>query len=230
MHTHKETTSESDESEVFETTRETESHKKASSAKSGSDSIFIRKKPSKHKKDDGFWKFTVTVLIIFLGVRFFVAEPFLVDGASMDPNFATNDYLIVDELTYKFESPKRGDVVVLRPPLDTNKYFIKRIVGLPGERIVVNKEKQTIIYNKEHPEGFILNEPYVKFSSAKTADKELGDTEYFVMGDNRDVSFDSRSWGALPREGITGRALLRLYPFEDFGVFPGGLDDFSKKQ
>jgi len=187
--------------------------------------------PKKHrkKKDDGFWRFTIFILVVFLGIRFFVAEPFLVDGASMDPNFATNDYLIVDELTYKFETPQRGDVVVLKPPFDLTKYFIKRIVGLPGERIVVS-DRQTRIYNKEHPDGFILDEPYVKFGSDKTTDTTLGPTDYFVMGDNRDVSFDSRSWGALPRTDIVGRAFVRLYPFQKLGLFPGGLEEFSKKQ
>ena len=181
------------------------------------------------KKDEGFWRFTIIMLFIFLGIRFFVAEPFLVSGASMDPNFATNDYLIIDELTYKFESPQRGDVVVLRPPVDPSKYFIKRIVGLPGERIVVGN-KQTFIYNKAHPEGFLLDEPYVKFGSDKSADATLGSDEYFVMGDNREVSFDSRSWGVLKRDGITGRAFLRLYPFQKTSLFPGGLEEFSKKQ
>ena len=182
------------------------------------------------KKDEGFWRFTITVILIFLGVRFFVAEPFLVSGASMDPNFATNDYLIVDELTYKFELPQRGDVVVLIPPVEQDKYFIKRIVGLPGERIVVNTKGETTIYNKENPNGFQLDEPYVKFTSPKTTDKILGDSEYFVMGDNREVSFDSRSWGVLPRKNITGRAILRLFPFKKIGLFPGGLEEFSKKQ
>ena len=181
------------------------------------------------KKDEGFWKFTIIMLVIFLGIRFFVAEPFLVSGASMDPNFATNDYLIIDELSYKLEAPQRGDVIVLRPPVDPSKYFIKRIVALPGERIVVGN-KQTYIYNKEHPTGFLLDEPYVKFGSDKVADVTLGSTEYFVMGDNREVSFDSRSWGVLQRNEITGKAFLRLYPFAKIGLFPGGLEDFSKKQ
>ncbi|MEI6553614.1 MAG: signal peptidase I [bacterium] len=181
------------------------------------------------KKDEGFWKFTIIMLAVFLGIRFFVAEPFLVDGASMDPNFATNDYLIVDELSYKLEAPQRGDVIVLRPPFETSKYFIKRIVGLPGERIVV-AAKQTYIYNKEHPEGYLLDEPYVKFNSDKVTDTTLGPTDYFVMGDNREVSFDSRSWGVLPRSDITGRAFLRLYPFKKISIFPGGLEEFSKKQ
>jgi signal peptidase I len=181
------------------------------------------------KKDEGFWRFTIIMLLIFLGIRFFVAEPFLVSGASMDPNFATNDYLIIDELTYKLEKPQRGDVVVLRPPVDQSKYFIKRIIGLPGERIVV-ANKQTHIYNKEHPEGFLLDEPYVKLDSDKSSDTTLGSTEYFVMGDNRGVSYDSRSWGALQGSEITGRAFLRLYPFGEISLFPGGLEEFSKKK
>ncbi len=193
------------------------------------ETVTHNKKEKSKEKDTGFWKFTVITLLIFLGIRFFVAEPFLVDGASMDPNFATNDYLIVDELSYKLQAPQRGDVIVLRPPFETSKYFIKRIVGLPGERIVV-AAKQTYIYNKEHPEGFLLDEPYVKFNSDKVTDKTLSDTEYFVMGDNREVSFDSRSWGALPKADITGRAFLRLYPFPKLGLFPGGLEEFTKKQ
>ena len=181
------------------------------------------------KKDEGFWKFTILIILFFFIIRFYIAEPFLVSGASMEPNFETNDYLIVDELTYKIEAPQRGDVVVLVPPPEPDKYFIKRIVGLPGERLLVDGNQITI-YNKENPDGFLLNEPYVKFGSDKVSDKTLGPDEYFVMGDNRSVSYDSRSWGILPRNKIIGKALVRLYPFQKLSLYPGALEEFTKKQ
>lgn len=165
--------------------------------------------------------FTVFLVLIIL-TRIFVAEPFLVYGGSMEPNFETGDYLIVDELTYKLQSPKRGDVVVLRPPMDESKHYIKRIIGLPNETISVNGEK-VVIKNKEHPEGFTLNEPYVIFQSERSAKYTLNDHEYFVMGDNRDVSSDSRIWGPLPFDHITGRAIIRILPLKDVGIMPGSV-------
>jgi signal peptidase I len=163
--------------------------------------------------------FTIFLVLIIL-IRIFVAEPFLVYGSSMEPNFETGDYLIVDELTYKFESPKRGDVVVLKPPMDESKHYIKRIIGLPGETISVNGSV-VVIKNKENPEGFTLNEPYITFQSDRVANYNLNDNEYFVMGDNRAVSSDSRIWGPLPSNLITGRALLRILPLKDLGIMPG---------
>ena len=163
--------------------------------------------------------FTIFLVIIIL-IRIFVAEPFLVYGSSMEPNFETGDYLIVDELTYKLEKPSRGDVVVLRPPTDESKHYIKRIIGLPGESISVNGSIVKIT-NKEHPEGFTLNEPYITFQSERVANYNLNDHEYFVMGDNRAVSSDSRIWGPLPENLITGRALIRILPLKDLGIMPG---------
>lgn len=163
--------------------------------------------------------FTIFLVLIIL-VRIFVAEPFLVYGSSMEPNFETGDYLIVDELTYKLESPKRGDVVVLRPPMDLSKHYIKRIIGLPGETISVNGSV-VVIKNKEHPEGFTLSEPYITFQSDRVSNYTLNDHEYFVMGDNRAVSSDSRIWGPLPDNLITGRALIRILPLKEVGILPG---------
>lgn len=174
-----------------------------------------------HKNHSGLsWNFIFIVVLILLPIRLFVAEPFLVYGSSMEPNFDTGDYLVVDELTYKFNEPKRGDVVVLQPPTDKTKHFIKRIIGLPGETVDVRGSLVTI-YNKEQPEGFVLIEPYLRFESDKESHITLRDNEYFVMGDNRAVSYDSRSWGPLPRENITGRAFLRLYPLPSISILPG---------
>ena len=161
-----------------------------------------------------------TFLIAIIIVRIFVAEPFLVYGSSMEPNFETGDYLIVDELTYKYEKPKRGDVVVLQPPIDESKHYIKRIIGLPGETISVNG-KVVKITNAQHPNGFILDEPYITFQSDRVANYTMNEHEYFVMGDNRAVSSDSRIWGPLPSDLITGRALIRVLPLKDIGILPG---------
>lgn len=171
-------------------------------------------------KQEISWKFILILVAILLPIRFFVAEPFLVFGSSMEPNFETGDYLIVDEISYKIHAPRRGDVVVLRPPYDTSRHFIKRIIGLPGETIQVHGDVVTII-NKAHPEGFVLDEPFIKFKSDKVAEYSLSSNEYFVMGDNRTVSYDSRSWGPLPAQDITGRAFLRLYPFNTISILPG---------
>lgn len=172
------------------------------------------------------WKFIFFIIIILLPIRLFVAEPFLVYGSSMEPNFDTGDYLIVDEISYKIGDPKRGDVVVLRPPTDETKHFIKRIVGLPNETIDVKGDVVTI-YNAANPKGFVLKEPYLKFHSDKEAHFVLKNTEYFVMGDNRTVSYDSRSWGPLTRNEITGKAFLRLYPFNSISILPGDSSKFK---
>lgn len=184
--------------------------------------------PKEKPKSDGFWKFAFIVFAIFIPIRLFVAEPFLVYGSSMEPNFETGDYLIVDELSYKLDSPKRGDVIVLRPPLADQKqtHYIKRIIGLPGETVLVRNGEVTII-NKQYPNGFVLKEPYLKFESNRGAEYTLGTDEYFVMGDNRPVSSDSRNWGPLKGSEITGRAFLRLYPFSQIQLLPGALNHFQ---
>jgi signal peptidase I len=140
----------------------------------------------------------------------------------MDPTFASGQYLIVDQLTYHLEDPKRDDVIIFKYPKDPSTYYIKRIIGLPGETLSVDHGTVTIINNK-NPSGFILNEPYIT-DSHKTSDTfeiTLGPTEYFVMGDNRPQSSDSRSWGPLEAKYIVGRPFLRLIPFSKLSVFPG---------
>lgn len=182
----------------------------------------------KDKKDSDFWRFSSILLVILLGLRLFVFGPFLVYGSSMEPTFETGDYLIVDELSYRLGDPKRGDVIVLQPPIaeKVSTHFIKRIIGLPGETIVVDGEKVTI-KNKQYPDGFTIKEPYVEFQSTRKATHILASDEYFVMGDNRSVSSDSRAWGPLKRNAITGKAFLRLYPFNQINIFPGAVENFN---
>lgn len=167
-----------------------------------------------------FVRFALTVAIVVLGVRLFVAQPFIVSGASMVPTFQDKNYLIIDELTYRFREPHRGDVIVFRPPFNESTYYIKRIIGLPGETVSVENGIVTIV-NAEHPDGMTLSETYVAADEGEDHAVTVPEGQYFVMGDNRPASYDSRKWGTLPKENIIGRALFRLYPFDAIAVLPG---------
>jgi signal peptidase I len=165
-------------------------------------------------------RFTLLALVIVLPVRMFVAEPFVVSGSSMVPTFQDGNYLIVDKISYKLSDPKRDDVVIFRYPNDQTKFFIKRIIGLPGETVKIDGSAVSII-NKENPKGFTLNEPYVKNISENNLLMELKEDEYFVMGDNRSGSSDSRYWGPVKKNLLTGRAFLRLLPLSKVNILPG---------
>ena len=166
-------------------------------------------------------RFALIALIIVIPIRFFVAQPFIVSGASMMPTFENGQYLIVDQLSYRFTPPQHGDVIVFKYPKDPSKYFIKRVIGIPGDTISINGNVITI-FNKTHPDGMQLTEPYVAKMTPNGAETEkLGDNEYFAMGDNRDNSSDSRVWGILQKDLIVGRAYLRLFPFQNIGYHPG---------
>lgn len=165
----------------------------------------------------------VLVVLIVLPVRIFIAQPFIVDGESMVPTFEDRDYLIIDELTYRFSDPKRGDVVVFRYPGDPSVFYVKRIIGLPGERVAIERGNVTI--TKSDGSTLVLDETYVVNEDATyTSNTLLGEDEFFVMGDNRPRSSDSRVWGALPRENLMGRAFVRLFPFDKAGVMPGSVE------
>lgn len=165
-------------------------------------------------------KVVVISLAIIVPIRFFVVQPFFVRGASMEPNFQNGDYLIIDEITYRFNEPKRGEVIVFRFPQDPKQFFIKRIIGLPGETIELNK-KNVIIRNADNPSGFILDESDYLFQPITLGSlrMKLDDNEYFVMGDNRLQSSDSRRWGPVNVSLIVGRSVLRAFPFGRFGTF-----------
>lgn len=159
-------------------------------------------------------KVVVISLAIILPIRYYLVQPFFVKGASMEPNFEDGDYLLVDELSYRFSVPDRGDVIIFRYPLDPSQFFIKRIIGLPEETVKI-KDDTVTIYNKDKPEGFVLDESYLA-PEQKTIDNstvKLDDNEYFVLGDNRLQSSDSRRWGAVNKSLITGKAFLRPWPF-----------------
>ncbi len=168
----------------------------------------------------GIWDFVKVIIIaslIVFPIRYFLFQPFIVNGESMSPNFHTGDYLIIDEISYRVSEPKRGDVVVLEYPLDKSQKFIKRIIGLPGETIEIKEGKISISKN-ENGEVITLNENNYLSDELKTDNNiniTLKENSYFVLGDNRQFSFDSRRWGQLPEENIIGKAFLRLFPIGD---------------
>ena len=175
------------------------------------------------KKENTFWelvKFALLALLIVIPVRIFIAQPFIVSGSSMDPTFQNGEYLIVDQITYRFQDPERGDVVIFRFPQDRTKFFIKRIIGLPGDTLQIKGTRITII-NDDFPEGFAILEPYIKHKGESFLEVELDADEFFVMGDNRAASSDSRVWGPLPERLVVGRAFLRLLPLAEASYMPG---------
>ncbi|MFA6536330.1 MAG: signal peptidase I [Candidatus Paceibacterota bacterium] len=178
------------------------------------------------KKRPNSWgelvRFAIVALVIVIPIRLFIASPFIVSGSSMEPTFLSGQYLIIDELSYHFEAPKRGEVIVFHYPKDTTKFFIKRIIGLPTETITIKDGKIEIRNTKGVRQE--LSEPYIKYPLGGNQKRVLGPDEYFVMGDNRAASSDSRFWGPLPEKLIVGRALFRLAPISTFAAFPGEYD------
>ena len=168
-------------------------------------------------------KIVVISLIVIVAIRTYVMQPFFVSGKSMEPNFHDGDYLIVDEISYRLDEPKRGDVIIFRYPKNTKEFFIKRIVGLPGERVEI-KDSGITIYNNENQDGMTLDEDvYIPLDTKTTGsyDTILKDDEYYVLGDNRNASADSRIWGVLEEHFIIGKAWIRAWPVGDFSVFEG---------
>lgn len=171
-------------------------------------------------------KFFVIAALIVIPIRMYVAQPFLVEGPSMEPTFHTGDYLIVDELSYRFGTPQRGDVAVVDDPNRSGLFLIKRIIGLPHETVVIENGTITIIPEND-PRGFTLQEPYVEHTRGTSITEELGANEYFIMGDNRAQSLDSRVFGPVHRNELEGRVFLRLFPFQDVAILPGSYHTYQ---
>lgn len=168
-------------------------------------------------------KFIFIASIIIITVRVFIAQPFIVEGPSMYPTFTTGDYLIVDQLSYRLRSPVRGEIVVVRDPRTTTMFLIKRVIGLPGETISI-KGGVITIENEGIGEStrFTLSEPYITSKKAGASlKKTLKDDEFFILGDNRAASLDSRFFGPVNENLVVGRALLRLFPPTKASVLPG---------
>jgi len=157
-------------------------------------------------------KIVVLAFAIVIPIRYFLFQPFVIQGSSMEPNFHEADYLIVDELSYRFRQPERGEVVVFKYPLDTTKRFIKRVIGLPGETVEIRNGD--VLITTVAGQTSKLDEPYipVNLKAPDMAAVKLAEGQYFVLGDNRPYSSDSQDWGELPFKNIIGKVELRLWP------------------
>lgn len=192
----------------------------------------------REEASQSFLSYVILALGLAIFIRSFIAAPYVVQGASMEPTFHGADYLITDRFSYRLHEPERGDVVVFCLP-DTGpcsffdriraglwsppRTLIKRVIGLPGETVTVASGAVTIA-SAENPEGFVLSEPYLSptnLGGPSNVTVTLGSGEYFVLGDNRRVSSDSRTWGSLPQENIVGDVLVRLFPFSHIDILPG---------
>lgn len=171
-----------------------------------------------------FWelvKIFLVAIVIIVPVRYFLVQPFIVRGASMEPNFEHSDYLVIDELSYRWREPRRGEVIVFRFPDNPSQFFIKRVIGVPHDKISV-EQGRVVVHNSQLEQGAVIDESDYLTSGTRTGGDvtiELGDEEYFVLGDNRAASSDSRSWGVLPKDQIVGRVWIRAFPFDRIDVF-----------
>jgi len=148
-------------------------------------------------------------LIIFLVIRFAI-QSYRVSGPSMLPGLQTDDYVLVNKIAYLFHAPERGDVIVFHYPLDTSEDFIKRVIGLPGDTVTL--DNKTV-----HVDGVVLHEPYISEAynpSGKTIKVPMD--EYFVLGDNRPLSDDSRDWGFVPKADLVGKAVIVYWPLSNW--------------
>ncbi len=178
-------------------------------------------------ESSSFWelvRYAIIALIIVVPFRIFIAQPYVVSGSSMDPTFKDGDYLIVDQISQRLEDPQRNSVIIIRYPKDPSKFFIKRLIAFPGEKVDIKKGVVTI-YNKDNPNGLTLDGSYVEHKKSDDFSAQLGENEYFVMGDNRAASSDSRIWGSVPREDIIGEPVARLLPLTEIGLWPGALNN-----
>jgi len=193
----------------------------------------IEETPQSDQPQKSFWKsffsFSLEILktviislAIILPVRYFVIQPFMVDGASMEPNFHDKQYLVINEISYRFNDPSRGEVIVFKNPENTREYYIKRVIGLPGEIIKIESGK---IYIKKIGQNNFIQIDEIDYlpedinTSGNIRDLELKDNEFFVLGDNRKNSKDSRILGPIDRELITGKVWLRGFPFKEATIF-----------
>jgi len=175
-------------------------------------------------------KVVLLSLIIILPVRYYLIQPFFVKGSSMVPNFHDKEYILVDKWTYKLGAPERGDVIIFRYPQNPKEYFIKRILGLPGETVVAGENNSVVVYNDRYPDGFTVfekgylpetNPTYCGTNTAFCGTRvTLGEDEYYVMGDNREHSSDSRFFGPVNISYFAGLAWLRLWPLDKISFIP----------
>lgn len=178
---------------------------------------------SKNKSSaKSFLSYFIPLVALALLLRFFVFQPYIVSGESMVPSYHNGEYLIVQKIAALSHKFYRGDVVVLKNPENVHEVFLKRVIGLPGETVEI-KKSQVFIYNTEHPGGYLLDEPYInnELISSLTTTKTyiLDKNQYFVMGDNRTNSIDSRSFGPIEKKLIIGKIWSQMSSFLNFDLF-----------
>lgn len=156
---------------------------------------------------------------IFIIVYFFLFQPHQVQGNSMFPNFHNREYILTDKISYRFHEPERGDIVIFKPPGQENYEFIKRIIGLPGENLKINGG-EVYINERRLEETYLQDSIFTRPGSfmAEGETVSVGENQYFVMGDNRSFSSDSRDWGFVPAENVAGKAWIRYWPPSEAGV------------
>lgn len=163
----------------------------------------------------------IVSLAIIIPIRYYVVQPFFVKGASMESTFENNDYILIDELSYFFRDPRRDEIIVFRSPENSSQFFIKRIIGLPGDTVKIENNKVSI-FNDQSPEGLLLNESSYLDRGQETRGNitmTISSSNYFVMGDNRLQSSDSRRWGELDKSLITGKVFIRIWPLNKIKRF-----------
>ncbi len=167
-----------------------------------------------------FFQTLVVFAAIGTAIYWLVAQPHKVSGSSMFPNFKNGDYIITDKISYRLSDPKRGDIVVFKNPKDETQDFIKRILGVPGDRLKVQSGK--IFLN-----GVQLDEPYLNNIVTNPGsflregeEKTVEAGHYITIGDNRPASSDSREWGQITREEIIGKVFFRYWPATEVGLYP----------
>lgn len=170
------------------------------------------------------FRFLIIAAIIVIPIRFFIMQPFVVSGSSMDPTFHNKEYLITDKLTYNLHEYKRGDVVVLKLPSENDKHLLKRLIGLPGDTVTLEANGNITIKNIAHPQGFTVYESYLENHDGYNLTITIPEGKVFVLGDNRPVSYDSRAWGLLDENKLVGRVYLRLWPLNKINYLPGKTD------
>ena len=158
----------------------------------------------------------VLAFILYFGISFAI-QAVHVEGLSMFATLNNNDYLIANKLDYRFSSPQRGDIIILRPPTDNSKDFIKRVIAVPGDHLRIVNGTVCINGRVLDEQGYLPEEWTVDTSWNGGAEETMGPSEYFVMGDNRNRSQDSRIFGPITRDRIDGKAWFRIWPFDTFG-------------
>jgi signal peptidase I len=136
-----------------------------------------------------------------------------VDGSSMEPSLHNGEFVVINRLAYRWRNPDRGEIIVFRFPLDPERRFIKRIIGLPGDTVTVNNGT---VYVNETP----LDEPYIYSAPRYDGSWIVEEDHFFVLGDNRNNSSDSQNWGSLEAEDIIGKAVIVYWPLNDLGIIP----------